>query len=238
MNARHKPVYLLADSQLLFWQEDGGGFLHSIRWAASQQPPRAAYVGASNGDDPAFYTLFAAAMEEIGVADCRMVRTDLRGDDERFLASADIVLLSGGDVEAGWRAFGRGGMKELIERRREEGALLIGVSAGAVQLGLCGWGGAGGGHLGGLFDTFGIVPFIIGAHEEADDWAGMRRAVRLKGARGFGMPSGGGMVYHPDGSVEPVRYPLNEFSLVDERVAHGLLVPEGDEEIVEVPGVQ
>ena len=57
-----KPIFLLADSQLLFWREEDVPFLERIRKAIEEEQPgkviRAAYVGAANGDAPEFYDLF------------------------------------------------------------------------------------------------------------------------------------------------------------------------------------
>jgi hypothetical protein len=50
--------------------------------------------------------------------------------------------------------------------------------------------------------------------------------------RGLGIPSGGGLVYHPDGVVEPVRLPVHELVLEEGTVHHSLLVP-GEEEAAE-----
>ena len=60
-----KPLYLLADSQLLFWKEAEHGIVDRLR-ADVDSPSKAAYLGASNGDNPEFYALFTAAMESAG----------------------------------------------------------------------------------------------------------------------------------------------------------------------------
>src|SRR5258708_7389212 len=74
-----KPIFLLADSQLLFWRDGDELFLGRVRalLAADDESagraPRAAYLGASNGDAPEFYQLFLAAMDQIEVRDCRQI---------------------------------------------------------------------------------------------------------------------------------------------------------------------
>jgi len=165
---------------------------------------KAAYIGASNGDDPNFYEIFVSAMEGVGVVDCRMIPSAVSEADLAFLKHADIILLAGGDVEAGWRVFLNNGLSERIVRRYFEGASLIGISAGAVQLGLCGLAADGS-----LIETFKLVPFIIGAHEESDNWKTTRELLRLSGPgkTGIGLPAGGGAIYHPDHTVQALRYP-------------------------------
>src|SRR5690349_15486987 len=98
-----KPIVLLADSQLLFWRENGRLLLERVVEANTRDYLKAAYIGASNGDDPEFYSIFVAAMEGIGVFDCRMIPSVMSEADLVFLNNAEIILLAGGDVEAGWR---------------------------------------------------------------------------------------------------------------------------------------
>ena len=198
-----KPVFLLADSQLLFWRESGHLVLERV--VKDRTHLKAAYVGASNGDHPDFYGIFVSAMEGLGIFDCRMIPSTLANADIAFLNDADIILLAGGDVEAGWRVFLNNGLSQHIVRRYFEGALLIGVSAGAVQLGLCGLAADGS-----LIETFKLVPFIIGAHEESDNWKSTMELLRLSGPgrTAIGLPTGGGAIYHPDHTLESLRHPF------------------------------
>ncbi len=225
---RTAPLFLLADSQVLFWPEDEGPFADRIA-AAAPAAPRAAYLGASNGDNPDFYSIFLAAMERIGPAECRMIPSVLSDDERAYLEAAEVVVLAGGSVDVGWRAFQASGVKEILERRYLEGAVLIGISAGAVQLGTAGWPE---GSPDAAFGTWGLAPFVVDAHAEDSDWAELRAVVlaRGEGARGFGIPRGGGLVYHPDGSMEAVRRPLCDLSVVDgELVTATILPPAGAE---------
>jgi cyanophycinase len=223
-----QPIYLFADSQLLFWKTEGMLFLDSIRRVVmdSSPSPKAAYIGASNGDAPEFYSIFEAAMEGIGIRSCEMILSSFPAEDESFLNEADIILLAGGDVEMGWNVFHETGMKEIILRRYYEGAILIGISAGAVQLGLHGLIEKGQSRDE-LFDTFRLVPFIMGAHEERQEWETLKRTIRLLDgtAKGIGIPAGGGLVYYPDQSIEAIRHPLYAFSIEEGEMKHDLLLP-------------
>ena len=202
-----QPIFLLADSQLLFWR-DGGQLL--LERVVTRDQFKAAYIGASNGDDPSFYEIFVSAMKGVGVVDCRMIPSAVSQADLEFLNHADIILLAGGDVEAGWRVFVNNGLSEHIVRRYFEGASLIGVSAGAVQLGLCGLAADGS-----LIETFKLVPYVIGAHEESENWKTMRELLRLTGPgkTAIGLPTGSGAIYHQDQTVEALRHPLVKLSL-------------------------
>jgi cyanophycinase-like exopeptidase len=148
-------------------------------------------------------------MEGVGVFDCRMIPSAVSKADIAFLNAADIILLAGGDVEAGWRVFLNNGLSDHIVRRYFEGATLIGVSAGAVQLGLCCLAADGS-----LIETFKLVPFIIGAHEESNNWETTTKLLRLSGPgnKAIGLPTGGGAIYHPGHTLEALRHPLVELS--------------------------
>lgn len=218
------PLFLLADSQLLFWADDDGHVIDRIAAYTGPGAPRAAYLGASNGDDPDFYAIFLAAMEGIGPAECRLIPAAPSAGEAAFLESADLVLLAGGDVERGWRAFQASGAREAVERRYRAGAVVVGVSAGAVQLGTAGWPAR---DPGAAFATWGLAPFVVDAHAEDEDWAELRAVVRARGegARGIGIPRGAGLVYHPDGTVEAVRRALYELSVVEGELAGAMILP-------------
>jgi cyanophycinase-like exopeptidase len=173
-------------------------------------------------------------MESIGIEDRRMISSSLSSDEASFIEQADLIVLAGGDVEKGWRSFQQSGIKELIIRKYSEGALLIGISAGAAQLGVLGWPEAEA-RSESLFNTFRLVPFVISAHEEKNDWRMLKTVLevaRMKVA-GIGIPAGGGMIYHGDHSVEPIRFPLHEFSLEQGRITHNLLFPEDGPAVIE-----
>ncbi|HEY0510515.1 MAG TPA: Type 1 glutamine amidotransferase-like domain-containing protein [Thermoanaerobaculia bacterium] len=222
-----KPIFLLADSQLLFWRdEEGKHFLDRARALIETDEPgralRAAYLGASNGDAPEFYELFVGAMGEIDIRDCHHVPARPSAQDLAFLDQADLILLAGGDVRRGWEAFAASGVKDKLTERYYAGALLMGVSAGAVQLGLKGSDEDGSQ----TFDALRLVPFVVDAHDEPS-WTRLLGLVARAGehARGFGIPSGGGAIYHPDYSVEPVRNPLTEVELGENGPRQALVFP-------------
>jgi peptidase E len=222
-----QAIYLLADSQLLFWRQDGKLFIDNIRSSIWHDSPKAAYVGASNGDNPDYYSLFVAAMIGIGIRQCRMIPSSLSTDDLTFINEADIILLAGGDVERGLNAFEQNGLKELIFRRYFEGATLIGISAGAVQLGLFGWKEEEGLSSMNLIQTLRLVPFIVSAHDEKRDWAPLKKAVQMAGVnvRGIGIPHGGGGIFRMDQSLEPIRFSIREFIMRENEIEDNVLLP-------------
>jgi len=216
-----QPLYLLADSQLLFWKRHDRLLLEeALDGLARDTPLSAAYIGASNGDRPEFYEVFESAVESIGITNRRMIDSSFRPADRAFLERAQLVVLAGGDVRLGWNTFEKTGMKDVIQRRHAQGAVLVGISAGAVQLGRYG-------IVDGteLLDVFQLVPAIIDMHDESANWARLSRTIHvLQGAaNGLGIPSGGGAIVHADSTIEPLRRPAHEFRFDGTCVAHSLL---------------
>ena len=219
-----KPLYLLADSQLFFGKSDGDSLPERIRQDLDTSNPKAAYIGASNGDQPEFYSLFVAAMEFMGISNSRMVPSQPSREDILFVEDADLILLSGGDVERGWQVFEQNGLKDLVPRRRYDGAVLVGVSAGAIQFGL--------GVLSNSaqpkqLHMFRFAPFYVGVHDEKTDWWDLRALVNLSQSdtRAIGIAAGGGAIYYPDGTLEPIRKPLIELLKQNTKISENLVAP-------------
>ncbi|MCY1020820.1 Type 1 glutamine amidotransferase-like domain-containing protein [Pyxidicoccus sp. MSG2] len=208
-----KPLFLLADSSLLYWRDGGRPYLDCLTSLMQADAPlRAAYLGASNGDEPAFYELFVGAMELAGISRCRMIPSRPSDEDLTWLARAHVILLAGGDPLLGWETFQRNGVEPLLRERYREGAILMGISAGAMHLGTRAWReDPPPGELS-LVPVLGLAPFIVGVHE-APEWKELKRAMQAAGpgARGIGIPLGGGALVHPDGTLEPVRHPVATF---------------------------
>ena len=204
-------ICLTADSQPLLRAVDGRyPFLESLRREVPAVRPRAAYIGASNGDEPAFYEIFEAAMDVLQIEDRRMISSRFDGAERAFAETADLILLAGGDVLRGWSVIDSCGMRQTVEARHRAGAALVGVSAGAMQLGL----GAPDADAGpdGMVPTLGLVPHLIDVHAEVDEWRALRSHVRRSrwGANGWGIPTGGAVIVRSDGSAEIFGAPILE----------------------------
>jgi cyanophycinase len=220
-----QPLYLLADSQLLFWKRQDRLLLEAaLDGLAVDTQLNAAYIGASNGDRPEFYGIFEAAVDAIGITDRRMIESSFGPDDRAFLERAQLIVLAGGDVRLGWNTFEKTGMKDVILGRYTQGAVLVGISAGAVQLGRYGIVETPESPAE-LLDVFKLVPVVIDAHDERAEWARLSHTIHLLegAATGLGIPSGGGVIVHADTTIEPLRRPAHEFRFEGTRVTHSLL---------------
>jgi cyanophycinase-like exopeptidase len=229
-----RPLYLFADSQLLFWKRGGKLVLDGVAAAGAALGAGgtlpAAYIGASNGDTPAFYSIFEGAMDAVGITERRMIGSAYAADDREFLERAQLIVLAGGDVQRGWNTFETTGMKQAILARHAQGALLVGVSAGAVQLGRRAIAETEDSSAQ-LFNVFDLVPALIDVHDEHREWSRLSRTVHMLEGEitGLGIPSGGGLMVHPDGTFEALRRPVDEFSWDGSGIKHSILLPSAAE---------
>ena len=188
-------VFVLGDSRPLFDRRDGAPLWPALRASLGRAPARAGYVGAANGDRLEYWQMFDRAAELAGVVERRRVRA------AAALADVDLVLLAGGDAVAGWRALCRTGIAAAVVDRYRSGAVLVGVSAGAVQLG----------QLVGTEAGLGLAPFIVDAHREAGDWGELRAALRAHpDKRGLGVGYGAAARCSAAGEVEVLCGPVRQ----------------------------
>ncbi len=216
-----KPILLLADSQNLFWQVDNLGLLNRL-WG-QESPRSAAYIGAANNDRPEFYQIFQAAMQLAGVRQTMHIRKEFTPSQRQALQSAQIILLAGGDVLEGWKIIKQSGMATVLVDRYYQGAWLIGVSAGAVHLGLLA-----ADEEGNPQEMLKLVPFVIAVHEEEQHWPSVKRLLNKTENRfvhGLGIPMGSGIIYRSDHTIETVRKPAWLFEQGETGIKQQLLLP-------------
>ena len=219
-----KPFLLLADSQLLFRRGDYGDWV--LRRICSNYLDltscHAVYIGASNGDIPEFYALFLSAMENFGITTnrCKHITSDYNEAEQLALKTADLILLAGGNVADGISVFENTNLRKDLLKKYQDGCMFIGLSAGAVQLG---WE-----HLedGQVTACLKLIPLNIGAHDEANHWKSIKALIQGPASikRAIGIPTGGGFLYHPDHTLEPIGMPLAEFVIQHNTLEETLII--------------
>lgn len=227
-NRTPQPIFLLADSQLLFWQLGSVLWLEQMRCrlrpATPTRPHTAAYIGASNGDQPIFFELFVGAMSSMQIRDCRHIPAQPSAADRAYLAHADLILLSGGDAWRGWEVLQANELSASLGVCYRRGALLIGISAGAMHLGQLTWPEQGSPGARSMA-TLGLVPYIVSAHAEPE-WPDLRAFLGRGGQRqGLGVRTGGGAIFYPDGTLEAVRQPLDLFTTTGDDLQQHVIMP-------------
>ena len=197
-----KPVFLLADSELLFFWAEGAPFVGRIREYASVSEPRIVYLSRDDKEAQHLYEMVYAAFAQVGMTDCCPIGVEIDDRDLDHLEDADIIILAGGV----WEALVDQGLCDLLRSRQEEGAVLVGIGEGAIQLGAYCWEKHSDDEMT-VFEGIGAVPGVVSVDED-EDWQALRTvtpACRPR-FRGFGIPQGGGLIYLPEENrFEPIR---------------------------------
>jgi len=119
------------------------------------------------------------------------------------------------------------GMSEIIMGRYDAGATLIGISAGAMHLGVTGDASAVRDRPSPSTGSLVLVRYVVGAHDEGRDWEELTRVIAVSDGRirGLALPSGSAAIYHADHVLEPVSGTVMEFTAGDGVVTRTLLLP-------------
>ena len=165
------------------------------------EKPVVAYIGTANGDNLAFFQMMKVILKNSGANKVNFVRLAKKNPDldaaREALAAADLVFLSGGEVEDGINWLNKHGLTGFLKELYSSGKPFLGVSAGVIMMGThwVHWDIEGDDNTARLFDCLGFVPFIFDTHGEEEDWVELKTALKLlgNGSRGYGLP-GGSMV--------------------------------------------
>jgi len=160
--------------------------------------PRVAYIGTANGDRQESFENAKNFLTEAGAGDvffARIAGTNSDLDDAKeILTGADVIFLSGGEVEDGINWLKEHGMIDLLKDLHRSGTRFTGVSAGTIMMGThwVHWDVEGDDSTSRLFDCLGIIPLLFDVHGEDEDWVELKAALKLlgDGARGYGLPHG------------------------------------------------
>jgi len=207
-----KEVYLLT----------GGGFgsmkqmVEDIRliFAATGKPhPKVAYVGTASLDNKAFFHAIKVPIMKAGAEEVSLVSIVHKNADisqaKRILSDADVMFISGGEVEDGIVWLKKFGLDVFLTELYRGGKLFCGASAGAIMMGQhwVHWDVEGDDSTSSLFSCLNFAPFVFDAHGEKEDWAELKCALRLlgNGAQGHGLSAGGFFSANERGSFTCLR---------------------------------
>jgi peptidase E len=186
---------------------------------AGKPSPSVAYVGAPSGDNRAFFVMIASLLKKAGAGDVTLVRLCGRRPDiarvRDELTRADLVFVTGGDVEEGMRVLEATGTVALLGELAAGGVPFIGVSAGSIMLARSWvrWRDPHDDASAELFPCLGIADVWCDTHGEAEGWEELSALVRIsaEGTVGHGIPSGAALVVHPGGKPEAAGGPVHRF---------------------------
>jgi cyanophycinase-like exopeptidase len=171
--------------------------------------PTVAYSGTASGDDRNFFRFIASEITGAGADKVVHAIIAPPGADlnkaKTILESADIVFISGGDVEAGMEILQAKKMVEFLTELYRQGKPFFGISAGAIMLAAkwVRWPDPDDDSSAELFPCLGFAPIICDMHDEQGGWEELRAALMLEkeGVKGYGLASGSAVVVTPAGEV-------------------------------------
>ena len=209
MSEMRAPLYLIAGGPRSIRQKGPDPLVQAVLQRTGVPRPRVAYVGAASGDNPAFRLLFGRILEKAGAGPMTLAPLcGKRGSLEkatRVLEEADLVFISGGDVEEGMRVLQAKAAVPLLRRLWKEGKPLFGVSAGSIMLARqwVRWTDPRDESSARLFPCLGLAPVLCDTHGEGDGWVELHALLSLcpVGAIGYGIISGAALLVEADGSV-------------------------------------
>ncbi len=213
-----KPVYLLAGGpgSRRFGRDPVLG--RAIE-ASGVNEPTIAYIGAASGDNKVFFKMIATFMRRSGAGD--VVLAPLAGrkikieKTREILESADMIFVSGGDVEEGMEALEAHEALPLLRELHAAGKPFAGLSAGSIMLARewIAWDDPSDDATSSLFACMGLAQVYCDTHGEDEGWEELRALLRLvpEGAAGYGITSGAGLVVYPNGALEALGGPVNCF---------------------------
>jgi cyanophycinase-like exopeptidase len=125
---------------------------------------------------------------------------------KEILESADIVFVSGGDVNAGMNVLREKNMLDFLGNLYDSGKLFFGTSAGAIMLAneWVRWPDPEDASSAELFPCLGFAPVICDCHDEESGWEELKAALELNknGTKGYGLAAGAAVKVSPTGDIK------------------------------------
>jgi len=202
--------------------------------AVGADEPLVAYVGVASNDNVGFQKMLTGALALTGARFRPVHIASARASipvARQLLDDADLVFVSGGDVDHGMNVLKDRGILSHFRALCRQGKPMFGISAGSIMLARE-W-------LrfpddddskAEIFDCIGAVPFCVDAHSEDDDWSELRTLVALMNKRGdedpvgYGLTAKGGIAVVVDGgevAIEAMGTDIPRLVVRSGAVVHG-----------------
>lgn len=186
------------------------------------EKPEVAYVGAASSDNRVFFMWIKGMLKKAGAGNVRLAALASRRADPAkarlLLQKADLVFVSGGDVELGMKVLEQSGTAKLLKELCQAGKPFIGVSAGSIMLARSWvrWPDGGNDAAAETFPCLGMAPLFCDTHAENDDWDELKALLRLVAPQtGHGIPSGAALRVRADGTVSALGKAVPRFESRD-----------------------
>jgi putative intracellular protease/amidase len=226
VNGGPTPIYLLAGGRAALLRGPDPLLTRAVA-GCGVASPSIAYVGAASGDNKAFLLMISGMLRQCGAGQINLA--PLAGKRARVdkaqavLEAADLVFVSGGDVEEGMRVVEEQQIAPFLRGLYQRGKPFFGVSAGSIMLARqwVRWQDPEDNSTAAPFPCLDFAPVTCDTHGEADGWEELQILLGLQpeGAVGYGIPSGGGLAVYPDGRLEALGVPTHVYAHVAGKVA-------------------
>ncbi len=220
MQDKRKPIYLIAGGRGGERRRGPDPMVAEALSLAGKVKPAVAYVGAASGDNGAFLVFIRRILQKAGAGEVRLAPLcGKRGDPAKaakVLEEADVVFMSGGDVDAGMEAVQGAGIPRLLQHLYRDGKPFFGISAGSIMLAKkwVRWKDPHDDASAELFPCLGLAPVYCDTHGEGDGWEELKMLQRLApaGTESYGITSGAALVVNPDGAVRTLGREVHRFA--------------------------
>jgi peptidase E len=213
-----KPVYLFAGGRPRNGQSLNPIF-QKVFAESGKKSSVIGYIGAASGDDEDFFLRMSGNFKEAGAGRVKHAALTFEKADIRkakdILESADIIYVSGGDVERGMEILARKNMMDFLTGLYRQGKPFFGMSAGSIMLAKewIRWRDPEDDATAEVFPCLGMAPVLCDTHGEAEGWEELQALLKLEkdGTIGYGIVSGSVMKVSPDGRVEALGGPIHQY---------------------------
>ena len=209
MSKQPQPVYLLAGGRHSRSKKPDA-LLEAVFKGFGIKSATIAYTGTASGDDKDFFRFISSSFTDAGADKVTHAVIAPDGADinkaKKSLSNADIIFVSGGDVEYGMQVLQEKNLLDFFNELYNGGKPFFGISAGAIMLAnrWVRWTDPDDDNSAELFPCLGYAPVICDTHDEQAGWEELQAALMLEkvGYRGYGLASGSGVKVTADGKVE------------------------------------
>jgi cyanophycinase-like exopeptidase len=203
------PLYLVAGSSSPVRPRGPDALVRLAILRTGVHRPTVAYIGAASRDDPVIRARNAAMLRKAGAGFVTLAPLAGRRIKAPVAAgiveSADLVFMSGGDVEAGMNILEERGMVPVLRKVHRAGIPFLGISAGSIMLSRAWvrWSDPDDDEGAETFPCLGFARICCDAHGERDGWSELKTMLSLRpvGTAGYGIVSGSALVVEADASL-------------------------------------
>lgn len=114
---------------------------------------------------------------------------------EKRIGEADIIYAGGGNLEFLMNTWKRTGADKALKKAYERGAVLCGVSSGAMCWFKEGYDDCGENSSFMFVDCLDLIPFTSTPHYQSEYWQTFKEAIKGRGLSGIAMDNGAGFCY-------------------------------------------